>query len=212
MIKKYVLVPAVLLIILLFTSTSTASLLSSKQSIYERFQENSVFGNLLEKISQIVSYNDNNMAIEADSDDEDDLMDSDGPEEDVLLPEETVNVDGEITPDDGNELVVEDGDLGDNPTIDIDGKEGATLNDEVTVETDGEEGRTLVRIIDIITENNEKIGAMLQKVVERTFAPGTTESEGVAENIVDTVVVVEGSEVTAENSIVENVVVTVNEE
>lgn len=207
MIKKYILVLAVLLIILLLTPTTTASLLSSKSKIFEILQENSAFGKLFGRISQFVFYKDDN---------NDEPMNPDGPKDDVHLPK---IIDGEVTPDDGNETVEYKDDFEDSPNMDTNGKEGATLNNEskviedgvaneTTVEKDGEKGKTLERVIEIITEYNGKLGTMLQRVVERTFAPGTTESDKVAENIVDTVVVVGESDVSAENNISNNVILT----
>lgn len=230
MIKKYVTILAILLAILMFTSTSTASFLSLKGKIYERLQENSAFKKVLERISQIVSYNDNIASTDADKDDEDeeddDLMDTDDPlEEDILLPK-IWNLVGEKTPDDGNEPV---DDSEETAVIDVqDDKDETTQQDELTVDLDGNkeaingeaidkgewtvehdgEGGTLDRFVKIFTERNVKLGAMLQRVVERTFAPGTTESDGVAENIVDTVVVAGGSLGTVENNKADVVVLT----
>ena len=206
MVRKYLLAAAVFLMILFSTSTTTASLLSLRERMYERFQENSAFRLLFGRISQFVFYKD------------DEATDSDGPEGDVRLPN-IIDVDGEVTPDDGNETVVSKDDSEDTPTIDINGEEGTTLingstvnenkaTNDTTVEKDGEKGRTLERVIEIITGYNGKLGAMLERVVERTFAPGTTQSDVVAENIVDKVVVVGGSGGTADNNKAELVVLT----
>ena len=46
MIKKYVMIVAVLLVILMFTSRSTASFLFSEGKIYERLPENSLRASL----------------------------------------------------------------------------------------------------------------------------------------------------------------------
>jgi uncharacterized protein HemY len=46
-----------MLIILLFTSTTNAILLSYKQRIYQRLQEYSTFQKIIDKISKIASYN-----------------------------------------------------------------------------------------------------------------------------------------------------------
>jgi hypothetical protein len=204
MVKKYLLAAAVFLMILFSTSTTTASLLSLRERMYERLQENSAFRLLFGRISQFVFY-------------KDEATGSDSPEGDAHLPK-IIDVDGEVTPDDGNETVVSKDDFEDTPTLDINGEEVTALNNEskvdengakneTTVEKDGEKGRTLERVIEIITEYNVKIGAMLERVVERTFAPGTTETD-VAENIVDTVVVVGGPGGTADNNKTELVVLT----
>lgn len=210
MIKKYILVVlAVLLVILLLTPTTTASLISSKSKIYEILQENSAFSRLFGRISQLVFYKDDN---------NDEPMDPDGPKDDVNPPK-IVDVDGEVTPDDGNETVVSKDVFEDSPNIDTNGKQGATLNNEskvienevaneTTVDKESEKGKTLERVIEIITEYNGKLGTMLQRVVERTFAPGTTESDKVAENIVDTVVVVGESDGSTENNISNTVILT----
>jgi hypothetical protein len=224
MIKKYIMIISAILVMLMFTSTSSASVLFSKISIYERIQEKSIFKKALEKITKTVAQKGSIVQVDSDENDED-LEDADAPNQDVLLPE-TIDVVGEVTPDNGNEPVIEEDELEDTPTIDVDGEEGVTLNDEITVDTNGEvgttgvttvdqdgtEGITLKRIIEIFTEKNGMSGTVLQKVVERTFAPGTTESDGVAENVVDTVVVVEGSAgVSASSYTSNNVVVSDND-
>lgn len=207
MIKKYVIVVSAILVVVMFSSTSSASFLYSRQGIFEKVRQNSVFGKVFEKLSQIASPDEDSISINAVEDDEyDDIADQEDPEEDILLPK-IWNVVGEITPDDGDDPVVEENDLGESPTIDIDGEEGAYLNDEPTVEINGIHGRSLERVIEIITEYNEKVESILQKVAERTFAPGTMESNGVAENIVETVVVVGDSGGTAESNIVDHVIV-----
>ena len=221
MIKRYVMLISAILVILMFTSTSSASFLFYEEKIYERLPENSPLRKILDRFSQvIVSNNDNSVSIYDENDDEDydvkyddgehDADDlGDGPIEDILLP--NVLEEGFYwTPDGGNEPVVEEDNLGTPPTIDIDGEEGTTLNEDPIIDEDGEIGRTLYRVIEVITEINVKIGPMLEKIVEHTYAPGTTESDGVAENIVDTVVVAGEPGGTAENNIVDNVVVTDN--
>lgn len=211
MIKKYVVIMSLILVILMFTSIGSASFLSSRTKIYERFQENSIFRKVLDRLTQSISQNSNIASINTgENDEDDDLIDQDGPDEDVLLPD-VIDVVGEVTPDNGDEVVTEEDDLGETPTIDINGPEGTTLNDEPTVNQDGENGRTLERVIEIVTENNEIFGAMLEKVVERTFAPGTTESNGIAEAIIDTVVVVGESTGTAGSTIADNVVLTADD-
>jgi len=200
MIKKYMILISAVLVIAIFTSTSSASLLSTKARLYEILQENTTFRRIVERISQITTSVEDSISNDADEDI--DIPESEGPEEDVLLPE-TIDVDGEITPDNGDEVVVEEDDSEENPTVDTNGEEGTTLNDEptidengeveatndITVEEDGEEGRTIDRIIEVVTETNTVFGDVLQRIVERTYAPGTTESNGSAENIVDNVVV-----------------------
>jgi len=181
MIKKYIILISAILVILMLASTSSASFLFSKGEIYERLQESSIFRNALDRVSQIISHDDSSVSI------------------DII---------GEVTPDNRDAVVVEENDLGETTTVDVNGEEGATLNDvvivdengeegatnEITVDEDGENGRTIERVIDIITENNVVIGTVLQRIIERTFAPGTTESSGVTENIVDNVVVTDNDQ------------------
>ena len=217
MIKKYVMMISVLLVMLMFTSTSTASFVFSKGKIYEMLPENSAFKRILDKLSQIASNNDAGVLIDTDEDDgeDDDMMDTDDPlKEDVLLPK-IWDLVGEKTPDDGNEPVDDseetlntidppdgddDGVVWDNGTVDSDG-DGGVASNEITID-EGEWTVKRERFVEIVMERNVQLGGMLQRVVERTFAPGTTESDGTAENdIVD--VVVEGESVgTAENDIV----------
>ena len=200
MIKKYIILISAILVISIFTSTSSASLLSTKAGLFERLQESTIFRKIVERLSQVTTNIENSISNDADEDN--DIPESDGPEEDVLMPEK-IDVDGEVTPDNGNEVATEENDPGETPTVDTNGEEGATLNDEVTVdengevgtannitvEQDGETGRTLERVIEIVKEHSVIIGAMLERIVERTFASGTTESDGVVESIVDNVVV-----------------------
>ena len=228
MIKKYVMIIAMLLVILMFTSTSTASFLFPMGKIYEMLPENSPLKNILDRLSQVISNNNDIVSNDADEEDDedDDMMDTDDPlEEDVLLPE-TIDIVGEITPHEGNYIDVDDSE--ETTTIDLDGEVGATQG-EWTVDSDGDEGAannevtidesewtvdhdgeggTLERFVKIITEHNEKFGGMLQRVVERTFAPGTTESDGTAENDIVGVVVEGGSGGTTENNVVDAVVLT----
>jgi hypothetical protein len=156
----------------------------------------------------------------------DDEIDPDGPKEDVLLPK-IWDLVGEKTPDDGNEPV---DDSEETSTVDSGGEDGVTQDDEWTVDLDGDEGAAsnemtidegewtvdLERVVEIVTEHNVKLGEMLQRVVERTFASGTTESDGTVENdIVGVVVEGEGGSsagTTAENNIVDNIVLTAGEE
>ena len=219
MIKKYIMLISAIFVILILTSTGNASFLSLDGDATEESQENSIFKRVFERISQIISYKNSRISSNDEDAQNDDLTDPDVLEEDLLL-QETIDVIGEITPDNGNEEVTEQENLDGNPTIDIDGEEGTTLNDELIIDEDGEvgvtdiitldqdgtEGRTLERIIEIFTENKKDI----EKIVERTFALGTTMSEGIAENIVDTVVVVGESVGVVESYISNNVVVTDN--
>jgi len=228
MIKKYVMIIAMLLTILMFTSTSTATFLSAKGTIYERLPENSAFKRILDKLSLIASNNDDGVLIDTDEDDgeENDDEDDDGmtdpdddPEEDVLLPK-IWDLVGEKTPDDGNESVDDseetlntidppdgddDGVVWDNGTVDPDGDEEA-INEETIDE--GEWTVKLERFVEIVMERNVQLGEMLQRVVERTFAPGTTESDGTAENDVVDVVVEGGSVGTPGEDVVDVVVLT----
>ena len=210
MIKKYVILISAILAIAIFISTSSASILSTREKMLERIHENAFLNRAYERILQISSNNDNS-------------VDSGSSREGNSL-QETIDIDGNVTPDNGNKVVVEENDLGDNTTIDINGKEGTTLNDKpivdengevgitngIIVKEEGENGNTIDKIIEIVTEHNVVLGTALQRVVEHTFAPGTTESVGVSENIVDTVMVVGDSGGTAENNIVHNVVLTAN--
>ena len=172
MIKKYVMIIAMLLTILIFTSTSTASFLFSKGKVYELLPENSPL-----KI----------MSNDAD-DEDDDLVDPEGPEEDVPLPK-IWNMVGEITPDDGNEPV---DDLEETTTIDADGEVGAT-QDEWVVDSDGGEGAASNGItIDEgeWTVDHDGEGGTLERFVNGISSPG---SGGSAENNkVDVVVLTDG--------------------
>ena len=177
---------------------------------------------------------DNGDDCEYDDGEHDDEIDPDGPNKkgvDNLLPK-IWEVGFYWTPDGGNEPVVEpsntidtpdgyedgvssgdgtidypDGATQDEWTVDSDGDEGAT-NEIITIDEDGTEDVTIEQLIEVTTSCNVEIGTMLQRVVEHTYAPGTTESTGVAENIVDTVVVAGGSVGTAENTVSEVVVLT----
>ena len=105
------------MIILLFSSTTNATLLSYKQRIYQRLQDNQVFQKITVIISNIDSNNDN---------------------------EEVVN------------------DI-DNNTLNTT-EEGTTLNDEFAADENQENKITLERIIEIISQHNEKFGTMLQRI------------------------------------------------
>jgi hypothetical protein len=223
MIKKYVMIIVVLMVMLMLTSTSTASFSSRRGEIYEmlqeKFQTNLLIKNIFERFSQVISNNDgDSMSIDTYDDEEeddgeyDDEIDSDGPKEDELLPKIWDMV-GEKTPDDGDELVDDseetttidsDGEVGATQggwTVDSDGGDGAASNeittdeDEWTVDHDGE-GGTLERFVEIVTERNVKLGAMLQRVIECTVA---TDENGISSS---------GSSGSAENNIVDVDVVT----
>jgi len=152
MIKKYAMIIAVLLVILMFTSTSSASFLFSKGNVYERLPENSPLKNILDRFSQvIVSNNDNSVSIDDDKEDDetddeddgeyddgehDDEIDPDGPKEDGLLPkiwEKNVY----ITPDGGDEPVL---DSEETTTIESDGSIAGATQEEWTVDSDGGKG------------------------------------------------------------------------
>ncbi len=220
MIKKYVMIIAVLMVILMFTSTSSASFLFSKGKLYERLPENSPLRNILDRFSQIASDRKDSMSIDTDEDDgeDDDMVDTDDPlEEDVLLPK-IWDLVGEKTPDDGNESVDDSEEIlntidhpdgnddgvvwGNGTTVDSDGDDGAASN-EITID-EGEwtvdEGTTttvkLERFVKIVTEINGKLGAMLERVIERTVA---TDENGISSS---------GSGGSAENNIVDAIVVT----
>ena len=295
MIKKYVMLISAILVILMFTSTSTASFLFSEGKIYEQLPENSPLRNILDRFSQvIVSNNDNSMLIDDDkeedeTDDEDDGEYDDGEHDDeidhsspdkkgvdTLLP--NVLEEGFYwTPDGGNEPVVEPSNTIDNPdgyedgsssgdgiidypdgetnnemmtidedgespckwTVDSNGEEG-TINDniiteaditdestqdEVTVDSGEDEGTAgneitipdyidegewtvetkpmtvkLERFVKIVTELNGKLGATLQRVIERTVA---TDENDISSP---------GSGGSAENNIVDNIVVTAGDQ
>jgi len=208
MIKKYLMIILGIFLIIMLTSTSSASFLFSNKEIYRNFQAPSRFKIILEELSKVTIFKNNNDALVVSNDnddyedcdegdeDYDDDIEPDDPEEDVLLPK-IWNLEGEKTPDDGDEEVVEEEALEENPTIDLNGEEGRTLNEvetviengveevinEIIVEEDGEEGETIDRVIEIVKDNNQKIGDMLQKVIEHSYAPGTT-AGGTSENIV----------------------------
>ena len=230
MIKKYVMIVAVLLVIIMFTSTSTASFLFSKGSIYERLPENSPLKNILDRFSQVISNNNDIVSNDADEDDSeeeddgeyDDEIDPDGPKEGGLLPKIWDMV-GEKTPYEGN--YIDEGDdenitnTIDHPDGDNDGVvvDNGTVNPDKDVNAtngltidEGEWTVKLERFVEIVMERNVKLGGMLQRVVERTFAPGTTESDGTAENDVVGVVAEGGSVGTPGEDIADVVVLTDN--
>lgn len=213
MIKKYMVILGVLFVIIFFTSISNASFSSSQEKILDKLQENLFFSKMSKNILQIAYYNEDDVDVELD---QDDMI------EDELLPK-IWNMIGEKTPDDGDEEVVYNDNIENNYTIDINGnedtdtnnnfiinenEEAGTTNNEIIVEKDGEVGRTLERIIEIISENNEKLGTILEKIVEHTYAPGTTESNGIAENIVSNVVIEGGSVGISENDKSDVIVIT----
>lgn len=221
---------AVLLVIIMFTSTSTASFLFSKGSIYERLPENSPLKNILDRFSQVISNNNDIVSNDADEDDSeeeddgeyDDEIDPDGPKEGGLLPKIWDMV-GEKTPYEGN--YIDEGDdenitnTIDHPDGDNDGVvvDNGTVNPDKDVNAtngltidEGEWTVKLERFVEIVMERNVKLGGMLQRVVERTFAPGTTESDGTAENDVVGVVAEGGSVGTPGEDIADVVVLTDN--
>ena len=229
MIKKYVMIVAVLLIILMFTSTSTASFLSTTGKIYDRLPENSPLKNILDRFSQVTSNNNDIVSNDADADeddgeedddDDDDEIDPDGPKEGGLLPKIWDMV-GEKTPYEGN-YIDEGDDENITNTIDHpDGDDDGVVVDNGTVNPDKDVNATngltidegewtvkLERFVEIVMERNVQLGGMLQRVVERTFAPGTTESDGTAENDVVGVVVEGGSVGTPGEDIADVVVLT----
>lgn len=249
MIKKYAMIIAVLLVILMFTSTSSASFLFSEGKIYEGLPENSLLKTMLDRLYQVAYNNDDDdddddVALDVDEDDEtddeddgeyDDEMDpDDGPEEDVLLP--NVLEEGFYwTPDNENKSVNDsedtsntidhpDGDDGGvvwgNETVDSDGNEG-TASNETTIPDYIDEGKwTVEQFVEIVTERNVKLGALLERVIECTvatdengFFSGTNwikgEAVGTVKNgIVGHVITTDGEGGTAENNVVDNVVLT----
>ena len=220
MIKKYAMIIAVLLVILMFTSTSSASFLFSEGKIYEGLPENSLLKTMLDRLYQVAYDNDDDdddVALDVEEDDEtddeddgeyDDEMDpDDGPEEDVLLPK-IWNMVGEITPYEGN--YTDEGD-DENITNTIDHPDGdddgvvvgnGTVNPDKDVNAtngltidEGEWTVKLERFVKIVTELDGDLGALLQRVVERTFATGTTDSGGTVENdVVDDIVLTDGNQ------------------
>ena len=230
MIKKYLMIIAGLLVIIMFTSTSSASFLLSEEKIYELLPENSSLKKIIDRLSQIASdvkdsistdtndeYYDGNDVDDGDVDDgdvddgkyDDDFEDS--PEENVILPK-TGTVDGEITPDNGNDPVDDsDENTTIETTIDPD-SDDETIQDEWTVDYNGE-GGTLERFVKIVTEINGNIGAFLERVIERTVATdengiSSQGSDGSAENNVVDVVVEGGSVGTSGADIADNIVLT----
>ena len=221
---------AVLLAILMFTSTSTASFLFFKGKIYERLPENSPLKNILDRFSQVISNNNDIVSNDADEDDSeeeddgeyDDEIDPDGPKEDGLLPKIWDMV-GEKTPYEGN-YIDEDDDENITNTIDHpDGDDDGVVWGNGTVDPDGDgdvnatngltvdEGEWTVKLewfVEIVMERNVQLGGMLQSVLERIFAPGTTESDGTAENDIVDVVVEGGSVGTPGEDIADVVVLT----
>ena len=255
---------AVMLVILIFISTSTASVVSYGER-YEMLQAKlqgnpvtkSIYYTLSQKLFQVSSggdgvpddgdYDDGNDGDDGDYDDGNDGDDGDyddgkhdgdnpddGSKEDVLLPkiwEPGVN----ITLDDGNESADEasntidypEGDGGgvvwNNGTVDSDEGNGAasngtttvdegewTVKNEWTVKYDGEAGilERIIEVFDGVNNGNGNVGTVLKTVVERTYASGTTKSDGTAENNVVGVVVEGGSGGPSGANIAENVVIT----
>ena len=235
MIKKYAMIIAVLLVILMFTSTSTASFLFSNGKIYERLPENSPLRNILDRFSQIASdrkdsmsidindeyydgNDDENYDVEYDDGEHDDDDSEDGQEEDVLLPK-IWNMVGEIMPDDGNETVY---DMDETTTIDSDGEVGAT-QDEWTVDSDGDEGAASNKITtsDYIAEGEWTVEAKPMTVKLERFVKIVTELNGnlgaLLKRVIERTVATDengvsspGSGGSVENDIVDNIVLTDN--
>jgi len=192
MIKKYIMLISAILVILIFTSTSSASFLFPKGNIYERLPENSPLKNILNKFSQvIISNKDNSISIDEDMEDDanndeddseyddgehDEEIDPDGPKEDVILPK-IWNMVGEKTPDDGDEPVI---DSEKTTTIDSDGEVGATQDDEWTVDSDGDEGTTSndITTSDYIAEGEWTVEAKPITVKLERFVKIVTEING----------------------------------
>ena len=205
----------------MFVSTSSASFLLHREKIYNNVRENLMFKKVVVNFFQLVTNIEENKirnangntnddettdADDADEGDENyDIDEPETPEEDVLLPKEW-NLVGEKTPDDGDEPVIEENDLEDNPTIDIDGPEGTTLQEESTIDINGEEGTTNEVIIvedgdtetifepevEVVVSYNGNVGTFLKRVIETTVSTDGTSSDsgGSAENIKSEVVVV----------------------
>ena len=248
MIKKYAMIVAILLVIFILVPTSTASFVFSKGKIYEMLPENSRFKEILDKLSQVTSNNAGSVSI--DDDGEYDNDSDDGTEENVLLPnvleegfywtpdnenksvndsEDTSNtIDHPDGDDDGvvwnNGTVDSDGNdsgvVWGNETVDSDGNEG-TASNETTIPDYIDEGKwTVEQFVEIVTERNVKLGALLERVIECTvatdengFFSGTNwikgEAVGTVKNgIVGHVITTDGEGGTAENNVVDNVVLT----
>ena len=167
---------------LLCVATSTAALTTSNEKVYSRLRQHSMFYRALTMLSN--AYTDSTQSIEADENDDVPVPDQ---IEDVLLPE-TNNVDGVVTPDDGNAPVNPSDDSADSPNIDVDGTQGQTLQDSLwTVDEPGvdevasdvvvvDNGETDIRINKVV-ENfiscNGEIGTLFKPIIERIYASGT---------------------------------------
>ena len=170
------------------------------ETLREKFQKNSAIKNIFDKLSQVVSDQKDSMSVDTDDDDDDDDGndgeyddgehddDPDDQKEGGLLPKMWV-LDGEKTPHEGNytdegddenitntidhpggDGVVVWGNGTVNPDGNVNATNGITIGEgEWTVEHDGE-GGTLERFVKIVTERNVKLGALLQRVIERTVS------------------------------------------
>ena len=201
MIKKSVVLLVVVLLMVCFTSTGTASLVSSKEELYERFHDHPVFRTVMERISQLVVYTGNSGLVDGD---EEESEDTGGEPVDDADDTPTVEVEEDIDEASQSEGVTVD----EAGATEVVNEETVDAGDWV-VEQDGE-GGTLERFVRIVTVCDGKIGAMLQRVVERTIAPDTEASTGNAEHIVNTVVAGESGESATKSST--NVVVTAGDQ
>lgn len=180
MIKRSVLIVLSLVIILcMFVTTSSASFLFSRTTVYKNLHETSMLKQMYDRfLSEAASHTDEGYT----SYEEDNV--------DVYLSEENqiIDVDGV----DGQDQQIIEENWGVN-----------TTNDEIVTDTEGNIGRNLERVIEIITGGNGTIGELLQRVIKRTYA-----SSGGIETIIDGVVIA-GSDLTTDNAeaVISNVVV-----
>ncbi|MEA2055235.1 MAG: hypothetical protein U9O49_00160 [Candidatus Thermoplasmatota archaeon] len=195
MIKKYAMIVAILLVILILVPTSTASFVFSKGKIYEMLPENSKFKKILDKLSQIASNNDEDVLIDADENDEEyddgeyDNDSDDGLEENVLLPK-IWDLVGEKTPDNGNKPIdgsedtsntIDHPDGNDNEvvwnngTVGPDGDDGGVVWGNGTVDSDGNEGiaSNETTTPDYIDEGKWTVKQFVEIVTERNVKLGT---------------------------------------
>ncbi|MFH1102000.1 MAG: hypothetical protein V1726_08220 [Methanobacteriota archaeon] len=190
--KKYFLYASVLIVLFMMMSISSASVRGSSSGIYERLSRDSLLKKLVNRVTQVRSSTDNSLSTE------------------------TSNIIGDKTPYDGNHI--DEGNTEDTPTIDQEngstnntiienGKEGTN---KPSIDPDGPVGRTILeRVVNIVIEQNGNLGATLQRVIERIYAPGTTAGSDNAAAVIETTVVV-GSSGTNTGNNQANVVVTTN--